>query len=87
MVYISALMLILINGCGGSDKLTDAELERIALAEKVELVESAGGFVLMVGGEPISSNDLMIARRQESVACRTPPKSRQTTSDFVSPPI
>jgi parvulin-like peptidyl-prolyl isomerase len=59
MVYISALMLILINGCGGSDKLTDAELERIALAEKVELVESAGGFVLMVGGEPISSTELI----------------------------
>jgi parvulin-like peptidyl-prolyl isomerase len=59
MVYISALMLILINGCGGSDKLTDAELERIALAEKVELVESAGGFVLMVGGEPITSTELI----------------------------
>ncbi len=53
------MTLLLISGCGGSNKLTDAELERIALAEKVELVELAGGLVLMVGGEPITSNDVI----------------------------
>lgn len=56
-IYLLALMLLLLNGCGGSNKLTDAELERIALAEKVELVELAGGLVLMIGGEPITSSE------------------------------
>ncbi len=59
-VYLPVLMLLLMGGCdGGHSRLTDAELERVALTQKIELVEAAGGLVLMVGGETLSSDDII----------------------------
>jgi len=58
--FLSVAMLLLIGGCGGSKSgLTNAELERIALTQKIELVEAAGGLVLVVGGETITSDEII----------------------------
>lgn len=54
------LMLSLIGGCDDSAKrLKDGELERAAVTQKIELVESAGGLVLMVGGETLTSDEVI----------------------------
>jgi hypothetical protein len=42
-------------------KLTEAEKDQIALAKEVELVKAAGGLVLMVEGEALSSDELLDA--------------------------
>lgn len=48
-------------GCQGDGKsvMTDAELERIALTQRIELVEAGGGLVLVVGGETITSEQVI----------------------------
>jgi len=49
-------------GCGDKGSaLTDAELDRIAITEKIQLVEKAGGIVLIVGGETITSDEVIEA--------------------------
>jgi len=55
------LALCLLGGCGDKGKpgLTESELERIAIAEKIRLVEAEGGVVLMVGGEAVSSDEII----------------------------
>ncbi len=54
---------MLLGGCdGGKSRLTDAELERRTLTQKIELVEAAGGFVLMVGGETLTSDEIIDSR-------------------------
>ncbi|TKJ39564.1 MAG: hypothetical protein CEE38_02250 [Planctomycetes bacterium B3_Pla] len=60
-VFSSVLIALLIAGCQGDGKpaMTDAELERIALTQKVELVEAGGGLVLVVGGETITSDQII----------------------------
>jgi parvulin-like peptidyl-prolyl isomerase len=53
-------MLLFTGGCdSGQSRLTDAELGRVALTQKIELVEAAGGLVLMVGGETLSSDQII----------------------------
>lgn len=64
-IFLSLLMLLLIGGCnGGKSSLTDAELERQTLTQKIELVEAAGGLVLMIGGETLSSDEIIDSRTQ-----------------------
>jgi len=58
-VFLSVLMLLLIGGCSDGGNPTGAELERQALARKIRLVEASGGFVLMVGGETVTSDDII----------------------------
>jgi hypothetical protein len=59
-VFLIILTPLLVCGCSGNKKaLTDMELERIALAHKIELTEAAGGLVLVVGGESITSNEFI----------------------------
>jgi parvulin-like peptidyl-prolyl isomerase len=59
-VCLSVLLIVLIGGCdSGKSKLTDAELARVALTQKIELVEAHGGLVLMVGGETLSSDEIV----------------------------
>ncbi len=58
-VFVSVLMLLLIGGCGSGSKLAEAELERQALARKIRLVEASGGFVLIVGGETVTSDEMI----------------------------
>jgi parvulin-like peptidyl-prolyl isomerase len=60
-VFLSLLTVLLIGGCGGGGNgaLTGAELERAALVQKIELVEAEGGLVLVVGGETITSDEII----------------------------
>jgi len=70
--FLSVLMFLLIGGCqGGKSGLTSAELERTALMQKIELVENAGGLVLMVGGETVTSDEIIespVERSEEVVS-------------------
>jgi parvulin-like peptidyl-prolyl isomerase len=64
-IFLSVLMLLLIGGCNdGSARLTDAELERRTLTQKIELVEAGGGLVMMVGGETLTSDEIIDSRTQ-----------------------
>ena len=58
-VFVSVLMLLLIGGCGDGSNPTGAELERRALTRKIRLVEASGGLVLMVGGETVTSDEMI----------------------------
>ncbi len=62
-IYISVFMLLLLGGCD-SDKsrLADVEKERRILTQQIEIVEAAGGFVLMVGGETLTSDEIIETR-------------------------
>jgi hypothetical protein len=53
-------MLLSICGCqGDKTAMTDAELERVALTQRIEVVEAKGGLVLMVGGETVTSDEII----------------------------
>jgi parvulin-like peptidyl-prolyl isomerase len=59
-LLVLSLMLWLIAGCGGDSKgLKESELERAAVMQKIELVEAAGGLVLMVGGDTLTSDEII----------------------------
>ena len=62
-ICLLVFMLLLLVGCD-SDKsrMTDAEIERLAVTQKIELVEAAGGLVLMVGGETLTSDQIIETR-------------------------
>ena len=62
-IYLLISMLLLLGSCD-SDKsrLVKAEKERMVLTQKIELVEAAGGFVLMVGGETLTSDEIINSR-------------------------
>ena len=54
------ISLVVLTGCSDQkSKLSDEELERIAIAKKVELVHEKGGLVLMVEGETLSSDEMI----------------------------
>lgn len=62
-IFLSMLMLLVIGGCGdGNSRLTDAQVEHLAITQRIELVEAAGGFVLMVGGETLTSDEIIDSR-------------------------
>ena len=58
--FLTVLMLLAIGGCK-SDKssMTDAELDRVALTQRIDLVEAKGGLVLVVGGETLTSEEII----------------------------
>jgi parvulin-like peptidyl-prolyl isomerase len=64
-LLLSLLMLLFIFGCD-SEKSgpTDAELDRIALTQKIELVKAEGGLALVVGGETITSGEIIGSRAE-----------------------
>lgn len=74
-------------GCGDkSSALTDAELERIAVTEKIQLVEKAGGLVLVAGGETITSDEVIGASADQfeegkTVAELLKPMAQNTTAE------
>ena len=62
-ICLSVLILMLLGGCdGGNSRLTEAEKERRALTQKIELVEAAGGYVLIIGGETLTSDEIIDSR-------------------------
>jgi len=59
-ISLTVLMLLLIGGCQGDKSgMTDAELERVAFTQRIELVEAKGGLVLVVGGETVTSDEVI----------------------------
>ena len=62
-ICLSVFMFLLLGGCDSNkSRLTDAEVERLAITQRIELVEAAGGFVLMVGGETLTSDEVIDSR-------------------------
>lgn len=62
-ICLSVLIIMLLVGCdGGKSRLAEAEKERRALTQKIELVEAAGGFVLIIGGETLTSDEIIDSR-------------------------
>ena len=59
---LSFCVLFLIDGCGGGGNpaLTEAELEGIPFAQREGLPEASVGFVLAVGGETITAEEIVI---------------------------
>jgi hypothetical protein len=58
---IVIIILLLIYSCDSDNQagLTNAELERIAYAQNIELAEAAGNPVLMIGGESVTSEEII----------------------------
>ena len=56
--FLSVFMLLLTGGCGGNNP-SSAELERRTITRKIRLVEASGGLVLMVGGETLTSDEVI----------------------------
>jgi len=62
LAVLGMSVLFLGGGCGEkSPTLTDAELEQIAITEKIQTVAKAGGLVLVVGGDTITSDEVLNA--------------------------
>jgi len=56
------VLLVLFSGCGGGKKpkFTEEELARIPFAQREGLPEASGGFVLVVGGETITADEIIM---------------------------
>ena len=63
MSFFGWSFFLLFFACGCADRdsttFTDAELQRISLAQRIRLEEQAGGLVRVVGGEAITSEDVI----------------------------
>ena len=61
LIVIMTILPMFVCGCESNTKpgLTNAELERIAYAQNIELAETAGNPVLMVGGETVTSEEII----------------------------
>lgn len=58
--FLTVLTLFFIYGCGGNKpKFSEEELAAIPLAQRENLPEPSGGFVLVVGGETITSDEII----------------------------
>ncbi|HEW79060.1 MAG TPA: hypothetical protein ENH34_03715 [Phycisphaerales bacterium] len=71
---IGLLLAALTAGCASKDKpaLSEAELERIPFAQREDLPQASGGFVLAVSGETITSDEVIatLIKRFRPVAQR-----------------
>lgn len=57
---VIGLILLVIVGCDDSQKrMKDSEMERAAITQKIELAEDAGGLVLIVGGDTLTSDEVI----------------------------
>lgn len=56
--FLSMSLILLTVGCSGN-KPSDAELERRTITRKIKLVEASGGYVLMVGGDTLTSDEVI----------------------------
>jgi len=59
--FLTVLAFLLIAGCGGGSKpkFTEEKLALIPLAQREGLPEASGGFVLVVGSETITSDEII----------------------------
>lgn len=58
-VFLTVWLTLLACGCGSKPKFTDKDLSHIPLAQRDGLPEASGGFVLVVGGETITSDEII----------------------------
>jgi hypothetical protein len=60
-IIVSITIILLACGCdsGTQTGLTNAELERIAYSQNIELAEAAGKPVLMIGGEAVTCEEII----------------------------
>jgi hypothetical protein len=60
-IIVTITITLLVCGCesGNQAGLTNAELERIAYAQNIELAEAAGKPVLMIGGEAVTCEEII----------------------------
>jgi peptidyl-prolyl cis-trans isomerase SurA len=60
-VFLTVWLILLIYGCGESSKpkFSEKELANIPLSQREGLPEPSGGFVLAVGGETITSDEMI----------------------------
>ncbi len=60
-IIVIITITLLAGGCdtGSQTGLTNAELERIAYTQNIELAETAGKPVLMIGGEAVTSEEII----------------------------
>jgi parvulin-like peptidyl-prolyl isomerase len=66
--FLLVLAVLLVDGCGGggsSGKFSEEELAGIPLAQREGLPEPSGGFVLSVGGETITTEEIITERLLE----------------------
>jgi hypothetical protein len=56
------VLLLLLSGCGGGKKpkFTEEELAAIPFAQRTGLPKASGGFVLAVGGETITTDEIIL---------------------------
>ena len=67
ILAFSLPLLCCLAGCGpDKSALTESELRRIAIAEKIQLVEASGGLVLTVGGETVTSDQIIESQMENS---------------------
>jgi hypothetical protein len=72
LLVVLGLSVLFSGGCGEkSHTLTDAELEQIAITEKIQTVEKAGGLVLVIGGDTITSDEVLNASADRSGEAKT----------------
>ena len=66
-ICLLVFMLMLVGGCDSNkSSMTEAEKERQILTQKIELIEAAGGYVLIVGGETLTSDQIINTRTRLS---------------------
>jgi peptidyl-prolyl cis-trans isomerase SurA len=61
-ICLSVFIVVLLGGCNSAP--SEAQKERQKLTQKIELVEAEGGYVLMVGGETLTSDEIIDSRIQ-----------------------
>jgi len=59
--WLAPLVLLVIAGCGGDEKLrfTEKQLAAMPLPQRTGLPECSGGFVLVVGDEPLTADEIV----------------------------
>jgi parvulin-like peptidyl-prolyl isomerase len=60
-IIVAMITHLFVCGCDNGNKagLTNAELERIAYSQNIELAEAAGSPVLMIGGEAVTCEEII----------------------------
>jgi parvulin-like peptidyl-prolyl isomerase len=83
---LSFLILFFIGSCAEESSLTSSndELERLALRQKVELLEAAGELVFIVGGDTISTDEIINSRIRIGTIYTSPIESLSPVAQSVS---
>jgi hypothetical protein len=89
-VFLLVLGALLVEGCGGggsSGKFTEEELAGMPFAQREGLPEPSGGFVLAVGGETITAEELITERSLEYFRPIAQQSSLEQFKEQARPPL